>query len=67
MKPGNDNSRRPGTGRPHKVDGDPKPSREELDEELDEALEDSFPASDPASMTRTTHPGRPNDKPRKRD
>jgi hypothetical protein len=33
--------------------------RAERDEELDEALEDTFPASDPVSATRTTHPGKP--------
>jgi len=66
MKPGNDNGKRPGTGKPHKAE-DKKPSQQELDDELEEALEESFPASDPASMTRSTHPGRPNDKPKKRD
>lgn len=65
MKHDNDKKRQE-TGKPHKVDDDRKPSREELDETLDEALRGSFPASDPASPTRTTRPGRPNDKPRKR-
>lgn len=27
--------------------------------ELDEGLEDTFPASDPVSVTRSTHPGKP--------
>jgi hypothetical protein len=61
-----DDSKRPDAGKPHKTDPARKPTKDELDEELDEALEESFPASDPASMTRSTHPGRPNDKPRKR-
>jgi hypothetical protein len=33
--------------------------RAEREEELDEGLEDTFPASDPVSVTRSTHPGKP--------
>ncbi len=53
-------------GKPNKTDPDNKLTKEELDEELDEGLEGTFPASDPASVTRSTHPGKPNDRPRKR-
>ena len=53
-------------GKPHKTDPDHKPTKEELNEELDEGLEGTFPASDPASITRSSYPGRPNDRPKKR-
>jgi hypothetical protein len=62
MNHANDDKKRPGSEKPHKTDANHKPTHDELDE----ALEESFPASDPASMTRTTTPGNPNDKPRKR-
>lgn len=55
-----------GGDKPHKIDPDRKPSREDINDALDEGLEESFPASDPASVTRSTHPGKPNDKPKKR-
>ncbi|MBO6901442.1 MAG: hypothetical protein JJ864_08850 [Rhizobiaceae bacterium] len=53
--------------KPTKVDPDSKLTKDELDEELEEGLEGTFPASDPASVTRSTHPGRPNDRPKKRN
>ena len=67
MNHANDDRKRPGSEKPHKTDANRKPTHDELDDELEEALEDSFPASDPASMTRTTTPGKPNDRPKKRD
>lgn len=33
--------------------------RAEREDELEEGLEETFPASDPVSITRTSHPGKP--------
>ena len=53
-------------GKPSRIDPSARLTKEDLDEELEEGLEGTFPASDPASVTRSTHPGRPNDRPKKR-